>query len=299
MTEATSLKADNRIDFVYLFDVRDGNPNGDPDAGNAPRMDPETGQGLVSDVALKRKIRDYVAAAKNGAERFNIYIKLHSALHEQREPAYSALGIDDARTGKEKLSDIGRAREWMCRTYFDVRAFGAVMSVKEFNCGQVRGPLQMTFARSIDPIADLEQAISRKAVEKDDAEKQLKKDGFITGTLGRKSIVPYALYRSHVFFNPHFARDTGFDAADLQVTVEALKMMFELDRSATRGEMSARALVAFEHSSALGNAPAAALFDLVTVRRRDDSRPPRQFGDYEVAVAEGGLPSGVTIHGLV
>jgi len=290
MTTTTTLNAENRIDFVYFFDVKDGNPNGDPDAGNSPRIDPETGQGLVSDVCLKRKVRDYVAAAKAGAEGYDIYVKLHSALHEQRAPAYTKLRLDDSRKGKEKASDIEKARAWMCQNYFDVRAFGAVMSVTDFNCGQVRGPLQMTFARSADPIADLEQAIARKAVEREDAEKQLKKDGFITGTLGRKSIVPYALYRAHIFFNPAFARDTGFHDEDLTIAIDAMKTMFELDRSATRGQMSAQVLLAFQHPSPLGRAPASKLFDLVKVRRREDSRPARAFEDYELAFANNSLP---------
>ncbi|MCZ7606681.1 MAG: type I-C CRISPR-associated protein Cas7/Csd2 [Planctomycetota bacterium] len=290
MPTQTQLSTDNRIDFVYLFDVRDGNPNGDPDAGNSPRIDPETAQGLVSDVCLKRKVRDFVAASKNGSERHKIYVKLHSALHEQREPAYKALEIKDGGKGKDKTEEITKARAWMCQNYFDVRAFGAVMSVTEFNCGQVRGPLQFTFGRSIDPVADLEQTISRKAVEKGDAEKQLAKDGFITGTLGRKSIVPYALYRSHVFFNPHFAADTGFSAEDLETSIEALKMMFEIDRSAARGQMSAQMLGAFVHSSPLGNAPAGKLFDLIEARRKDDGRPARNFKDYSVTFNSGDLP---------
>ncbi|MCZ7606624.1 MAG: type I-C CRISPR-associated protein Cas7/Csd2 [Planctomycetota bacterium] len=295
MTATTTLNPENRIDFVFLFDVRDGNPNGDPDSGNSPRIDPETGQGLVSDVALKRKIRDWVAAAKPGAKGYNVYVKLHSALHEQREPAYKALKIDDKKKGKDKAADIERARRWMCDNYFDIRAFGAVMSVTEFNCGQVRGPFQLTFSRSIDPIADLEQTISRKAVEKDDAEKQLNKDGFITGTLGRKSIVPYGLYRAHIFFNPHFAKDTGFSAEDLELTVEALKGMFEIDRSAARGQMSAQALIAFQHDSPLGRAPAGKLFERVKVTRTDNERPARAYSDYTVAINEDGLPQGVSM----
>jgi len=299
MTTIT-LNPENRIDFAYFFDVQDGNPNGDPDAGNAPRTDPETGQGLVSDVALKRKIRDFVATAKAGVPRFNIYVKLHSALHEQRTQAWQALGLEDKKErGKEKAEKIALARAWMCANFFDVRAFGAVMSVTDFNCGQVRGPLQLTFARSVDPIADLEQAIVRKAVEREDAEKQLAGEGFITGTMGRKSIVPYALYRGHIFFNPHFAKDTGFDADDLSVAIDALRGMFEIDRSATRGQMSARSLVAFQHSSSLGNAQAARLFDRVRARRLDDKRPARSFADYEVTVDESALPSGITVHRLV
>jgi CRISPR-associated protein Csd2 len=299
MSTAIALNPENRIDFVYLFDVHDGNPNGDPDAGNAPRMDPETGHGLVSDVSLKRKVRDYVAAAKGGAERYKIYVKLHSALHEQREPAYRALHLDDKKKGKDKAKDIERARKWMCENYFDIRAFGAVMGVEDFNCGQVRGPLQLTFGRSIDPIADLEQTIARKAVEREDAEKQLAKEGFITGTLGRKSIVPYALYRTHIFYNPHFAKDTGFDGEDLGLVTEALRMMFEVDRSATRGEMSPQRLFALAHSSPLGNAPAGRLFDRVRVRRRDQSRPARSVADYEVEADDRELPQGVSLHRLL
>lgn len=304
---STQLNATTRIDFVYFFDVKDGNPNGDPDAGNAPRTDPETGHGLVSDVALKRKVRDYVAAAKDGADRFKIYVKLHSALHEQREPAYRALGLDPQKKGKEKSEVIEKAREWMCTNYFDIRAFGAVMGMTDFNCGQVRGPLQFTFARSLDPIAELEQAISRKAVEKDDAEEQLKKDGFITGTIGRKSIVPYALYRAHIFYNPCFAKlpkGTGFDQEDMDLTVEALKLMFEIDRSATRGEMSARALVAFQHSSPLGNAPASSLFDRISIPRADGGRPARSYSDYtskdgDLRINRDNLPQGVSIERLI
>lgn len=291
MATQTQLNTESRIDFVYLFDVKDGNPNGDPDAGNSPRIDPETAQGLVSDVCLKRKVRDFVAASKNGSDRNKIYVKLHSALHEQREPAYKALELDDDTKGKDKAEAVTNARRWMCENYFDVRAFGAVMSVTEFNCGQVRGPLQFTFGRSIDPIADLEQTITRKAVEMKDAEKQRKDDGFITGTMGRKSIVPYALYRTHAFFNPHFAQDTGFDGQDLKTTVEALKMMFEIDRSAARGQMSAQMLGAFVHSSPLGNAPAGKLFDLVQATRSSNDKPPRKYTDYRITFKDGELPA--------
>jgi CRISPR-associated protein Csd2 len=284
---------------VYLFDVKDGNPNGDPDAGNSPRMDAETGHGLVSDVCLKRKVRDFVAAARGGKSGYEIYVKLHSALHERRAAAYDALKIKDKTQGKEKAEGSRKAREWMCRNYYDVRAFGAVMSMDDFNCGQVRGPLQFTFGRSIDVIADLEQAIVRKAVEKADAEKQLNKDGMITGTIGRKSLVPYALFRSHVFFNPLFARDTGFSAEDLSVFVDGLGTMFDLDRSAARGQMSACKIIAFQHESPLGNAPAGRLFDRIEIKRKDASRPPRRFADYEVLVNREGLPKGVTLHEIL
>lgn len=306
MATATALDfnmlAQNRLDIVFLFDVTDGNPNGDPDAGNAPRTDSETGQGLITDVALKRKVRDYVAAARSGQPRYNIYIKLHSALHEQREPAYKAIKVTqeefDALKGKAKNEKVVAARKWMCENYFDVRAFGAVMSVDDFNAGQVRGPLQFTFGRSIDRIADLEQTIVRKAVEKGDAVKQIDKDGAITGTMGRKSIVPYGLFRSHIFFNPHFAKDTGFTGDDLQIALDALQGMFEIDRSAARGQMSACRIYAFAHDSALGNAPAARLFDSVEVLPSDDrtsggvreESPPRKFKDYKITFEGGTEP---------
>jgi CRISPR-associated protein Csd2 len=291
--QVSKLSTVGRIDFVFLFDVTDGNPNGDPDAGNSPRTDPETYQGLVSDVALKRKVRDYVAAAKGDEPGYQIYVKLHSALHERRQPAWN--GLDEKAKGKNKASNVEMARAWMCQNYYDVRTFGAVMSVTDFNCGQVRGPIQVTFARSIDPIADLEQTIVRKAVERQDAEKQLDKDGQITGTIGRKSIVPYALYRGYAFYNPHFAEDTGFSDDDLDLTIQAFKGMFDVDRSATRGQMSARRLIAFVHDSLLGNAPAAQLFERITVRNTIEGRPPRKFAEYEISIDGERLPEGVRI----
>jgi CRISPR-associated protein Csd2 len=306
MATATALDfnklVQNRLDIVFLFDVTDGNPNGDPDAGNAPRTDSETGQGLITDVALKRKVRDYVAAARAGQPRYNIYIKLHSALHEQREPAYKAIKVTqeefDGLKGKAKNEKVVAARKWMCENYFDVRAFGAVMSVDDFNAGQVRGPLQFTFGRSMDRIADLEQTIVRKAVEKGDAVKQFDKGGAITGTMGRKSIVPYALFRSHIFFNPHFAKDTGFTGDDLQIGLDAFQGMFEIDRSAARGQMSACRIYAFAHDSALGNAPAARLFDTVEVLPSEErasggareESPPRKFKDYKITFEGGAEP---------
>jgi CRISPR-associated protein Csd2 len=295
--------AQNRLDIVFLFDVTDGNPNGDPDAGNAPRTDSETGQGLITDVALKRKVRDYVAAARSGQPRYNIYIKLHSALHEQREPAYKAIKVTqeefDALKGKAKNEKVVAARKWMCENYFDVRAFGAVMSVDDFNAGQVRGPLQFTFGRSVDRIADMEQAITLKAVQaKKKAEQQRDDHGVIVGDMGRKSIVPYALFRSHIFFNPHFAKDTGFTGDDLQVALDAFQGMFEIDRSAARGQMSACRIYAFAHDSALGNAQAARLFESVEVLPSDErasggtreESPPRKFKDYKITFEGGAEP---------
>ncbi|MEM9598547.1 MAG: type I-C CRISPR-associated protein Cas7/Csd2 [Acidobacteriota bacterium] len=295
-----------RYDFVLLFDVQNGNPNGDPDAGNAARVDPETQQGLVSDVSLKRKIRNFVTLDKSDlhtgkpAEGYEIYVKHRGVLEQQHRRAYEAEGLDPDAKGKGKKADaVEQTRQWMCKTFFDVRTFGAVMSTG-VNCGQVRGPVQLTFARSHDPIAQLEQSITRKAVTtQKDADKQIEKHGMVTGTMGRKEIVPYGLYEAHGFISPHLAVDTGFSEADLDLLWRALQMMFEHDRSATRGEMSTRKLVVFEHGSALGNAPAHRLFERVQVARVDEGRPPRAFSDYRVNVDGDGLPAGVTLHELL
>lgn len=293
---------DRRYDFVLLFDVALGNPNGDPDAGNAPRMDPETGHGLVSDVSLKRKVRNFILLAKtdpiiNAPEPgYDIYVKERAILNNQHQLAYNALGLDPSRRpGKGEESNEERARRWMCQTFFDVRMFGAVMTTG-VNAGQVRGPVQLTFARSIDPITSLEQSITRKAVTTgQDAEDQIKKHGMITGTMGRKEIIPYGLYRVHGFVSPQLAAQTGFSMGDLDLLWLALERMFEFDRSATRGEMATRRLYIFEHESPLGNAPAHRLFEKIQVRCRNPEIPPRGFADYEVTVA-GELPAGITLH---
>jgi CRISPR-associated protein Csd2 len=295
-----------RYDFVLLFDVINGNPNGDPDAGNAPRMDPETGHGLVSDVSLKRKIRNFVTLEKTDpisgqpAPGYDIYVKHHGVLEHLHRQAYDALGLDlEAKAKEEKLTNVEKTRAWMCQTFFDVRTFGAVMSTN-VNCGQVRGPVQLAFGRSIDPIASLEQSITRKAVTTQrEADSQIDKHGQITGTMGRKEIVPYALYEAHGFVSPHLAADTGFTAADLELVWRALAMMFEHDRSATRGEMASRKLVVFEHESRLGNAPAHQLFRRVRTVATDPSRPPRAFEDYQVTVDTAHLPPGVTLRELL
>lgn len=297
----------HRYDFVLLFDVKDGNPNGDPDSGNAARIDPETQQGLVSDVALKRKIRNFVPLAKDDPETgkptqgFDIYVKHRSVLEEQQREAYEANGLDEgAKKKEEKQGNIAAAQKWMCQTFYDVRTFGAVMSTKLANCGQVRGPVQMTFGRSADPIAQLEQSITRKAVATQrEAKTQIDKHGMVTGTMGRKEIVPYGLYRAHGFVSPHLAKRTGFSKADLELLWQALTMMFEHDRSATRGEMATRRLVVFEHESALGNAPAHRLFERVSVSKKDTIKPPRNFSDYEVMLDVENLPAGVSVHDLV
>ncbi len=285
-----------RYDFVLLFDVTNGNPNGDPDAGNAPRIDPETGHGLVSDVCLKRKVRNYVTLVKTEdagpAPGYDIYVKERAILNHQHLRAYEAKGLDPKATGaKTKREGEEAARAWMCQTFFDIRMFGAVMTL-DINAGQVRGPVQMTFARSIDPIVSLEQAITRMAVA---TERESEKQDGGNRTMGRKEIVPYALYRAHGFISPHLARLTGFNEDDLGLLFRALSGMFEIDRSAARGEMTTRGLYVFEHDSALGNAPAHRLFEGIVLRRRDSSRPPRHFEDYEVIVGTG-LPAGVALH---
>jgi CRISPR-associated protein Csd2 len=302
MPETSTDPIQHRYDFVLLFDVVNGNPNGDPDAGNAPRFDPETGHGLVSDVAIKRKIRDFVTLAKRGLsdskpeDGYDIYIQYHGILEQLHRAAYEALGLDPEKKGKGDTVD--QARDWMCQTYWDVRTFGAVMSTG-VNCGQVRGPVQITFARSEDPISALEQSITRKAVATQrEADSQIEKHGMVTGTMGDKQLVPYALYRAHGFVSPHLAHGTGFTGADLALLWTALGQMFEHDRSAARGEMTTRGLYVFEHESALGNARAHRLFERVAVARQDPEGLPRQFSDYTVAINTADLPSGVTFHDL-
>ncbi len=276
MPELTN-DSSRRHDFVLLFDVRDGNPNGDPDAGNLPRVDPETMQGLVTDVAIKRKVRDYVDVARGAEPRFKIYVQHGAFLSDTRKRVF------EEKAAGAKDTDPGEARGWMCSNFFDIRMFGAVMSMKEFNAGQVRGPVQLTFARSIDRIVPLDLSIvgpaqNAKDVNREDAE------GSATnyGTMGRKSTVPYGLYRAHGFFNPHFAQQTGVNAEDLALLWEALERTWDLDRSASRGEMACRGLYVFSHDSSLGNAAAHRLFDLVQAPP-SSAAVPRSFADYGVA----------------
>lgn len=293
----------HRYDFVLFFDVFQGNPNGDPDAGNAPRVDPETGHGLVSDVALKRKIRNFVTLAKSDLQGgppvpgYDIYVKQHGVLEQLHRRAYETLGLKTDEKSKEtKASNVEKARAWMCQTYFDIRTFGAVLTL-DINCGQVRGPVQITFSRSIDPIMALEQSITRKAVATQrEADAQIEKSGQVVGTMGRKEIVPYGLYRAHGFISPHLAADTGFTEEDLELVWQALLSMFEHDRSATRGEMATRKLIVFEHESPLGSAPAHALFGRVRAGLKDTAKPPRGFEDYQITLDREGLPAGVTLH---
>ena len=283
----------NRYDFVILFDVENGNPNGDPDAGNMPRVDPETGLGLVTDVCLKRKIGNFVEDAKEDADGYRIYIKDQVPLNRSDAGALSALGVDkDLKAAKKNDPDLDRKiRDYMCSHYYDIRAFGAVMTtfVKgALNCGQVRGPVQLGFARSIDPILPQEVTITRIAITTEaDAEKK--------GTeMGRKYIVPYGLYRAEGYVSANLARKvTGFSEEDLQLLWQAILNMFENDHSAARGKMAVRELIVFKHESELGNAPAYKLFDAVQVERREDVDVPRRYGDYIVTVDEN-LPAGVS-----
>lgn len=285
----------NRYDFVILFDVKNGNPNGDPDAGNMPRMDPETGCGLVTDVCLKRKIRNYVETVKENDPRFGIYIKDGVPLNRSDRQALEACGEKnpDLKTLKKNTPDIdAKLRDYMCSHYYDIRTFGAVMTTfvtAKLNCGQVRGPVQLGFARSVDPIMPQEVTITRVAIttEKDALEKDTE--------MGRKHIVPYGLYRVEGFVSANLARKTtGFTEEDLELLWQAILNMFENDRSAARGIMAVRRLIIFRHESELGDAPAWKLFELVKAQRREGVTTPRDFSDYEVTVDEADLPEGVT-----
>lgn len=301
MTSAPYVDINRRQDFVLLFDVIDGNPNGDPDAGNLPRVDPETMNGLVTDVALKRKVRDWVDATRGEQAQFKIYVQNGTALNAQHRRAYEALGLTS--TGaKQNKHDIDHARAWMCQNFYDIRLFGAVMTTG-VNCGQVRGPMQLTFARSIDPVVPLDVSITRVAVTREeDAEVVVSEEGTATGKqteMGRKAVVPYGLYRAHGFFNPHFAAQTGVTEEDLSLFWEALRSMWDLDRSAARGMMACRGLYVFSHESSFGNAPAHKLFDLLGISKRDEVDVPRRFSDYAVIVRDADLPTGVELNALV
>lgn len=301
-------KLENRCDFMLVFDVKDGNPNGDPDAGNLPRIDPESGEGIVTDVCLKRKIRNYVQLVKPDSKGYGIFVKEKAILNRQIEETYKALGIDlekppadetDGKKRKEKGkgqgSEVESARSQMCRQFYDIRSFGAVLSTGA-NAGQVRGPVQMTFGRSVDPIVTLEHSITRMAVA---TEAEAEDQGGDNRTMGRKNTVPYGLYVSHGFVSAPLAAQTGFGGEDLQLLWEALQNMFEHDRSAARGEMSARRLIVFEHESPLGNAPAHRLFERLTIKRKDESRPARAYGDYEVTLDTANLPQGIKVHDMI
>jgi CRISPR-associated protein Csd2 len=277
----------HRYDFLFLFDAQDANPNGDPDAGNLPRVDVESGQGLVTDVCLKRKIRNFVAMTGGGQDGKRIYFTEGAVHNLQHKEAYEKIGETAAKTVKPEIKD--KATAWMCQNYYDIRTFGAVMST-EVNCGQVRGPVQISFARSIDPIVASEHAITRTSVTN---EKDIEKER----TMGRKFTVPYGLYRAHGFVNPFLAVQTGFSDDDLELLFIALENAFQFDQSAARpaGSMNPRALLVFKHDSALGSAPSHKLFDAVTVTRKPGVEVARSFADYDLTIDETAIPDGVTL----
>ena len=278
----------NRYEFVYLFDVENGNPNGDPDAGNLPRIDPETSHGLVTDVCLKRKIRNYIEIAKENEEGWHIYVKEKAVLNRNNELAYKALDIKPV--AKKLPKDEQKAAEitgWMCANFFDVRTFGAVMTT-EVNAGQVRGPVQINFAKSIDQIMPSEVSITRMAVTN---EKDLEKER----TMGRKSIVPYGLYRAEGYISAHFAEKTGFSEEDIEILWDALINMYDHDHSAARGKMNARKLFVFKHDSKLGNAPAHKLFETIDIKKINSDMPARSFSDYRIEVDKSAVPENVTL----
>ena len=279
-----SLK--NRYEFVFLFDVKDGNPNGDPDAGNLPRIDAETGMGQVTDVCLKRKVRNFVQMTQDGNDKNRIFIREKSILNSMIDESHKQEGVKD----KVKGDKTEAARQWMCQHYYDVRTFGAVMSTGE-NAGQVRGPVQLTFSRSIDPVIASEHSITRMAVT---TEKESDNQKGANRTMGRKFTIPYGLYRCHGFVSAHLSKQTGFSDDDLELFWQSLTQMLDHDRSASRGEMTARGLYIFKHNSELGNAPACVLFDHVSISKKAEG-PARGFSDYAIDVDKSGIPEGVEL----
>jgi len=280
----------NRYEFVYFFDVENGNPNGDPDSGNMPRIDPETNHGMVTDVCLKRKVRNYIEITKNGEPEFNIYIREKGVLNNEHKKAYENLKIEIPKEKRlpKKTEDAKKITAWMCHNFYDIRAFGAVMST-EINCGQVRGPVQLTFAKSMDPVVPLEITITRMAVTN---EKDLEKER----TMGRKHIIPYGLYRTEGFVSAHLANQTGFTEDDLELLWDAFINMFDHDHSAARGKMTARKLYIFKHDSMLGNAPANQLFELIKCdRKTEKEKPIRSFNDYSITFNKESVPNGVSV----
>lgn len=280
----------NRIDFVYIFDVQDGNPNGDPDAGNLPRIDAETSCGIVTDVCLKRKVRNYVQLSKNCTQGYDIFIKEKAVLNTLIDASHE----DETVKAADAKSKTAAARDVMCSKYYDIRTFGAVMSTGK-NAGQVRGPIQFTFARSVDPIVPAEHSITRMAVA---TEKEAEKQNGDNRTMGRKATIPYGLYVCHGFVSASLAKQTGFSEEDFTLFIDALKGMFDCDRSAARGLMSAQKLILFRHDSVLGNAPANKLFDLVKVERTTNNVP-RSFSDYQVTIDKAKLPAGVSVEEVI
>ena len=282
------MTIDNRYDFVMLFDVENGNPNGDPDAGNSPRIDPETGYGLVTDVCIKRKIRNYVELAKEGEEGYNILVKPDRALNTKFTQAYKELGLETGKKGA-KERDVLLAREYMCKNYFDVRAFGMVMATRDDPCGIVRGPVQINFARSVSPIAVQDITITRQARTTEERKQTGETE------IGRKSIVSYGLYRAEGYISAALAQKvTGLSEEDVELLWEAILNMFENDHSAARGKMCMRKLYVFRHDNKLGACPAHILFDKISVKQKNPEEPPRQFTDYEITVDQT-MPEGVTL----
>lgn len=294
----------NRYDFVLYFDIKDGNPNGDPDAGNLPRVDAESGHGLVTDVCLKRKVRNYVTLKNEEIPPYAIFVKEKAILNNTIEQAYKSLDIDlkepptdptdgkkRNKTGQGQGKEIDRAKQFMCQNFYDIRAFGAVLSTGA-NAGQVRGPVQFTFGRSVDPIVALEHSITRMAVA---TEAEAEKQGGDNRTMGRKFTVPYGLYRAHGFVSAPLANQTGFSTDDLELLWETLQNMFEHDRSAARGLMGTRKLIVFEHASKMGNAPVQQLFDAVTAHKIDANKPARDFSDYKISINKDMIPQGVKV----
>jgi CRISPR-associated protein Csd2 len=298
MTDIIYTDPKLRHDFVLLFDVTDGNPNGDPDAGNLPRVDPETMQGIVTDVCLKRKVRNWVDATRGQEENYKIFVENRGYLADHKKRAYEAVG---AKAGDTKKTD--EAQEWMCRNYYDIRVFGAVLVGKKgegYNCGQVRGPIQLTFARSIDPVVPLDLSITRVALEnrgdrppEDDDEKAA------TGTMGRKALVPYGLYRCFGFFVPHFAKKTGVTETDLAIFWQAMQQMWDIDHSSARAFMACRALYIFTHDNCFGSAPAHSLLNRIHVQRKSTKEVSREFADYDVVIRDADMPAGVRLTSLV
>lgn len=286
----------NRYEFAIIFDVENGNPNGDPDAGNMPRVDPETGYGIVTDVCLKRKIRNYVEVAKEDESGYGIYIKSGVPLQVSDKKAFEYIGVADEselkKMKKENSKIDGKIRDFMCKNFFDIRTFGAVMTTfvkASLNCGQVRGPVQLGFARSVDPVFPQEITITRCAITTEaDAEKN-------TNTMGNKFIIPYGLYVAEGYISANLARKvTGFTESDLELLWNAILNMFEFDHAAARGKMAVRKLIIFKHDSELGNAPAYKLFNAIKISRKENVKVARSFDDYEITIAESEIPEGVT-----
>jgi len=277
----------NRYEFVVLFDIENGNPNGDPDAGNMPRIDPETNHGLVTDVCIKRKIRNYVEVAKNDCERFKIYVKEGIPLDVNRKFAYDETKVPvPAKTDEPKdKEDFKKITKFMCDNFFDIRTFGAVMTLK-YNCGQVRGPVQINFARSVDPIVPGELTITSCTFAN---------EGESSSKMGRKHIVPYALYKTEGYVSANIAKRTGFSEEDLELLWDAVINMFEHDHAAARGKMAVRRLIIFKHDSELGNTQSHKLFDMIKVKRINEEKPARSYSDYDVCIDETNLPDGVSV----